>query len=278
MLDVKYVNNKEELVLLGKAGNFLNESDIRDYQWEYSANYNRVYSFDKSLTEKTLPVIFYHLLDWEHRNDIWENANLMYEIFDRDVREGTPGKLWIGDYYIDAYIVGSSKSDYSNEKIIKINFSVLSDFRWRKDVVKTFGGATPFEPGSYDVDYPHDYKYDYVPGNNIRILTSEAVAPFDFEILFQGPAEDPMVVAGGWIYRVYTILEAGEFLVVNSISKTIKKITRSGQEINEFSKRDREHYIFQKMPVSSGSTSIMWQPNHIVQITAFTERSEPKWI
>ena len=79
-------------------------------------------------------------------------------------------------------------------------------------------------------------------------------------------------------YQVFTKLEIGEYLAVDSYDKTIIKTKVNGEEINEFGKRDRQHYIFDKMPVNGGNSIIIFEPNSIVSITAYVERSEPKWI
>ena len=98
------------------------------------------------------------------------------------------------------------------------------------------------------------------------------------EIVFHGACEDPTLIAGGKVYRVYTALEEGEYLTINSIEKTIVKTKANGEKVNEFSRRDRENYIFEKMPATDGRTLMQWQEGCIVSVRSFTERSEPKWI
>lgn len=282
MLECRYVNSLGAEFIFNIENNRLNKSDIRDYEWNYIEQFNKVKAFNSTMKTRNIVVTFFERLYYMYHNEVYYKAQDLYAITDVDVRTLKSGKLYIGDYYINCYIVGSAKQEYDNGVIIRETLSVLSDFRWIKEVNKTFGGATPYEPTPGERDYPYDYKWDYVIGNNARRLFSDSIAPFDFRIIFQGPAESPMlkVQARNEVktYQVFTKLEMGEYLAVDSYEKTIIKTKVNGEKINEFGKRDRNHYIFDKMPVNGGNSIIIFEPGSIVSITAYVERSEPKWI
>lgn len=269
VLECRYVNSAGDTVYFGTDGTFLNEGSIRDYQWEYTTQYSKVKAFNKSMKERVLPVVL-------AGESLFENAEKLYSILDYDVLTGNQGTLYIGDYFIRCYIVASAKSKYTNGKIIKLNLSVLSDFRWWKEVYKIFGASSAYE--DEDIDYPRDYLMDYSPPGSNQKFVSESVGPFEFEIVFQGPVVNPTLIVEGNLYRVYTTILPAERLTINSLDKRVYRTKVRGAEENEFMYRDREHYIFEKMPSVDGISKVNWQTGHIVSIKAFTERSEPRWI
>lgn len=275
MLECKYVNGMGDTFIFGTQNNRINKSDIRDYEWQYTEQYDKIKQFTKKLTTRSIPVRFFNRAGED--SEVYDRAEDLYAITDRDVRTLTPGRLYIGDYCIEAYVVASAKQEYDNGVIISETLSILSDFRWRKEVVKTFGGSTPYEPSDEVRDYPKDYMWDYIASHSQRRIITNSIAPYDFKIVFQGPVVNPTLIVGGNIYRVYTEIYTGEYLTADSVQKTIIRTKINGEKVNEFSYRDRDNYIFEKMPVRNGSSLVQWQEGKIVELTAFVERSEPKW-
>lgn len=278
MLECKYVNSMNQEFVFGIENNRINKSDIRDYEWEYTEQYDKIKKFSKGLTTRSIPVHFFNRTYYMYHNEMYYRAEDLYEITDRDVRTLSQGKLYIGDYYVNCYVVGSAKQEYDNGVVISETLSVLSNWKWKKDVTRIFGASSAFEPLPGEQDYPYDYMYDYTMGASQSRIVSNSVAPFDFKIIFQGPVENPMLIVGGNIYRVYADVYQGEYLTVDSVEKTIIKTKQNGEQVNLFSYRDRDNYIFEKMPVRNGSSIVQWQSGKIATLTAYVERSEPKWI
>lgn len=274
MLECKYVNSLGDAFIFGIGNNRINKSDIRDYEWTYTEQYDKIKKFSKELKTRSIPVHFFNRFGRD--GEMYDRAEDLYSITDLDVMTTSPGRLYIGDYCIEAYVVASAKPEYDNGVLISEVLSILSDFRWRKEVKKTFGGSSAYERTGTS-DYPHDYMYDYIASHSQRRLVTHAIAPFDFQIVFQGPVETPMLIVGGNVYRVYTEIYTGEYLTVDSVQKTVTRTKVNGEKVNEFSFRDRENYIFQKMPVRNGSSLVTWQEGKVVELTALVERSEPTW-
>lgn len=277
---VKYINSQNEVLdLASDTYKMLRDSSLFDYDWEHQImnEYNPViYAFERSMVQKNITVD----VSARTRKEYIEACNRFLEVTEKDIYSSAPGKIVIGQFYLPCYIT-AKKLDawHPGANRIRNTYTILSERgRWMKDVYKVFGAASVYEPESTDRDYPKDYRMDYVPSGGINRLISDSFVPFDFEIVFQGPVTDPQVICGGTVYRVFTTLEEGETLTVNSLSKKIYKTKVNGEVINEFSKRDRDNYIFNKMPATSGSTYIEHTEGTIVSIRAYTERSEPKWI
>lgn len=279
MLECKYVNSAEREFLFNIDNNRINHSDIRDYDWEYTERYNRIKAFNRTLKTRSIPVFFFNRAG--HANEMCTRAQDLYAMADYDVRMLQPGKLYIGDYYINCYIVGSSKQKYDNGVVIAENLTVLSDFAWHKEVERIFSPNFQ-QPSQEDTDYPYDYPWDYIISGQRRFTTG-SIAPFDFKIVFSGPiypSAELIVSAGATAhtYRVYTTVEQGEYLTVDSREKKIYLTKINGEVINKYSDRDRNNYIFEKMPVENGISRIISEPEYLITVTAYVERSEPMWI
>ena len=282
MIEVKYINHLgEEVILSSGKYNMLRDNSLSDYEWEANTKneYNTsIYSFSRSMVKKKITI------------DIRANTKKQYKelvdrlsaIFERDIYAVKPGKLVVNDnYYINCYIVAKTNVLFQPlSNITRCDYILLSESgRWYKDVYSVFGvtsGAQKIE--TFEIDYPHDYPYDYAPGYSHNRLLSDSDVPFDFELVFNGPWENPYVTISNHIYRVFTTLEEGEYLTVNSKTKTIVKTKKNGEKINEFYLRDRDNYIFEKIIPTNGSNYIGFEEGKILSIRAFVERSDPRWI
>lgn len=281
MLECKYVNSQFKTFVFNIDNNRINKSDIRDYEWQYTEQYNKIKTFNTSLKTRSIPVTFFNRFGYRNRNEMYTKAQDLYAMTDYDVRSLQMGKLYIGDYYINCYIVGSSKQKYDNGVVIAETLTVLSDFMWHKEIERIFG-PNIYTPSIEDSDFPYDYPWDYILAGTKRFTTG-SIAPFDFKIVFSGPIypnAEVTVMAGGnaHTYRVYTSVNSGEYLTVDSREKKIYLTKTNGEVVNKYNDRDRENYIFQKMPIENGTSSIVLNEAYLVTITAYVERSEPLWI
>ena len=84
-----------------------------------------------------------------------------------------------------------------------------------------------------------------------------------------------MTIAGHE-YGVLDTLTAGQFISVNSLTKKIVKSDMYGNTENVFHLRDRDSYIFEKIP--EGKAVVARDRELRVDITIFDERGEPDWI
>ena len=102
-MNVRYVNNKGVEVNLNKEPYKLLVSDLLDYEWEVLKSSNKISGFEKSVSEKTINI------------DIMKNKSktarqLMNElsfVFESDIVNKMPGKLYIDDNYMRCYIFAS---------------------------------------------------------------------------------------------------------------------------------------------------------------------------
>ena len=69
---------------------------------------------------------------------------------------------------------------------------------------------------------------------------------------------------------------SGEFLIINSKTRKIRRRLVNGTYVNEFNNRERSSNIFEK--IATGVNSVIFDEINGFEITLFLERSEPKWI
>lgn len=281
MQDIKYVNHLGEEVSLGRGTyKMLKDTSLLNYDWTHLTKNEydpTIRAFSRSLVEKDISIRIQSKSKLQYNKDL----NYLHEIFEKDIYAVTPGKIIIGDYYLSCYITAKTMSKYYPGALSMVNqYKVLSETgRWYHIIEKTFGAGSQSQVIDTGVrDYPRDYKYDYAPASGINRLISDSFVPFDFEIIYNGPWDTPYVIVSNYMYRVYTELAQGEYLTVNSKTKTIVKTKKNGEKVNEFYLRDRDNYIFEKMKATNGSSYVSIPEGKICSIKAFTERSEPKWI
>lgn len=268
MLDtLTYINHLNEAVTFGVGDILIDKNDVRDYEWSYNPQYNRILGFKRQITKKTLPVLIYGA----NRN---ETANRLFEIIEKDVLANQSGRLYSGNYYLSGFFYGSRKESYNDARFLRTKLTfVTTQTRWiysKTYVFRTWDGGE-----DTGFDYPHDYPIAYGSPISIQNLTNTGFVPSNFLIRVYGPVQNPSVIIGGDVHRVYCTLMASEYLEIDSINKTIIKTAANGNKSNQFLHRDLDHYVFEK--IKSGVNTVSVVPPCSVDITILEERSEPAW-
>lgn len=249
--------------------------------WEYnsiagSGGLSRIKRFykDAQETEITLEIL---ADDADQYNAIMEQ---MHRCFERDIRTMTPGRLWWGDFYKECFIVESKYEDF--EELLefvqkKITIVSVSPF-WTRDITTHFYAREELQG---TLDYPFDYGsgasgYDYDPNAQADYFRNDSIYDANFTMIFYGPASNPQVVIGGHSYTLYTTLTAGERAEIDSRTKKITKYSINGGTENIFHTRDKDSYIFQKIPY--GPLPVNKAAALALDIVIYDERGEPVWI
>ena len=246
-------------------------------KWEYSTisgvnGLGRVKRFYKDTQEAKL-----------HLDIMADNADefnrIMYRLhrtFDRDIRRMKPGKLWWNDFCKEVFAVETSQNEF-DELFEAVNREVtfISVYPyWVRRITYQYGtNITNVDAG---LDYDHDYDFDYGMEEITEVIQNDCIDAANFEMKFYGPIENPSVTIGGHEYEVLTTLAEGDYVIVNSLTKKILQYDAYGNVENVFHLRNRDSYIFQKIP--EGETAIARSKDHMLDITIFDERGEPEWI
>lgn len=267
-----YNNNRNEVNVFGSKELFINDMDLFDYGWSYDTNFGRVDNFRRDIQERELTISIYGKTEAEANN----RKNKVFEVFEKDILANTPGKLWIGDYYLSCYIVeGAMLAYYRQGNYLSKGITIVTDTPyWIKETSNIFrsleGGQN--SKSFYDYDYPYGYSNNL----GVRNINNNHFIESDIKIIIHGPVINPTIYINGYQYKVNTELLMGEYLTISTKDKTIIKTKNNGEQINEFYKRDKDYNIFRK--ISPGSSFVSWDETFTFEIIVIEERSEPKWI
>ena len=266
-----YKNSMNETLSFGQDGIFVNSNDLRDYKWNVTSKNNRISGFDKGVTTKSLPVV----IMCNSEEEGIEIRNKLFEVCEKDVLLEQHGRIIIGDYYMKCYINGSKKAEYlKSKRYMKTTLTVTTDFPyWVKETMATFGYGVGSQGGN--LDFNNDFPYDYTSTLLSKTLNNANFVPSNFIMRIYGPCENPRVTIEGHDYEVTKTLEANENITIDSIAKTIVLTHANGRTENCFNLRNKNSYIFEKMPV--GISSVSNNSDFKFDITLLEERSEPKW-
>lgn len=271
--NIKYVNSQGNVLEFGKKYIFANENDLRNYQWIYDSDRKCVENFQKKITEKTLPVTICCPTQRICRNV----KNDMFELFEQDIINEVPGKLYIGDYYLECFIYASDKSDYLIGQHTKLSLKIVTAAdAWVKEELFQYRYET-IESDDSGRGYSYGYEYDYSasPGNATQFANSN-FNEAEFIMTIYGYAQNPAISIGGHIYALNYTIQAGERVEIDSKRQTIRLYKLNGATVNIFRFRDRKNDIFHK--IKSGEQAIYWNADFNFDLLLKAERSEPIWM
>lgn len=273
MSEIYYINSKNEKIYLDKYPfKMLSETSLFDYEWRYETKRNnKVKNIKKTTRTATLSVV----VSGQTSEEYYQNIAQLYEALDYDCAIGSPGKLYFGRYYLQCYFYkGEKPKKYLNVKQSTVSFTVVTDLvNWVKETVTSYRNRQVTGTDVNGIDYPHDYKHDYMSA--IQTVNNTSFYPSDFVLTIYGPCMEPAITIGENIYMVHTTLDTGDYLVIDSRNRKITKVLNDGTHVNEFSKRDKEHYVFEK--IIQGINPVTWESNFDFDISILDERGEPKW-
>lgn len=276
-MDLRYVNSRGVELNLTQWPYMYSSGDIYDFMWSYemaSGNLDRITEFYKAPLE--MPIKISIMADTEE--DFLNAVNHLFETTETDIIDLIPGKLYLGDMYMKCYIRGIKKAKFNAG--IEFMFSELNVIAekpsWITESTKSFLPANKGTDYLY-LDYPYDYDHDYSPDvMPVEYINLDHYASCDYLLKIYGPAIDPAVTIGGIVRQVYTTLEAGQCLLIDSRDKTVKRVFSDGAVLNEFNNRRRgTKSIFEQ--IIPGLNEIIWNNAFGFDLTLFIARSEPAW-
>lgn len=307
---LKYINSQGIEVDLSKFPTRVKEALFHEYSWEYEGAEQRfgveIEYFKKGPKSYSL-VIAFSGTNEEKRMLL----NTFCDITEYDVQNKTPGKLYVDDYYINCFVVGSKTEPAEESAWVERTLDVLcpNPF-WILENTYTFlpeknipdpnilypvitgdiytgipldnGAVIPdfdfdfVRPSDKKIEYPlFDLPFDYKRETGTRKINNTAYIPGNFVMTIYGYAVNPVIIIGGHTYQVYATIYEGERLVIDSRKKTVVKIGRFGEMTNLYNARNKVQSVFEKIP--PGESALSWEGNFGVDLTIYDERSEPKW-
>lgn len=267
-------NHLGEEIESGQGGFYVNSNDLRDYTWSYEESSDRIVGFKRGVVKKSIPIVI--LTENEEKAVCLKNW--ITTLSEKDVCDMNPGRIIINGCYMRGYIYESKKTKYYyNKRFLQSTLKFVSDEpQWVTESTKAFHPVGS-DTGYPHLDYPYDYDYDYAPDIiSAGHINLDHYAPCKYLLKIYGPAINPAVTIGGIVRQVYTTLEAGQYLLIDSRDKTVKRVLNDGSVLNEFDNRRRgTKSIFE--PITPGMNGVTWNNAFGFDLTLFIERSEPEW-
>ena len=246
---------------------------IRGREWEYTIGYMSLSGVTRAARECSLSVAFIGL----------SSADALRRLADRDMSEGTPGRLEVDGWSQRAYVTKAEPSSISRSHVIMSLTVVLLDGVWRKGHTVSFEPLAATSGDGEFLDLPYDLPYDFgVPPTRKYFDGSEwGAAPLKFTVY--GPAVNPAIrIDGNWYKADLTVPEGG-YLVIDPLAspRAVTLVNADGSTVDAFSKARRGdglgsgEYIFQ--PASPGTHEVDWNGSFGFDLTWYEEEGEPPW-
>jgi hypothetical protein len=273
---IKFENHIKESMDWGSCGIYVNYNDLHDYSWNYTSDNNKISAFNKGIVKKSIPVI----IACSSEEEGIAMKNRLLEICEKDVLAMQHGKIVIGDYFLKCFITGSKKKKYLMHKgYLETTLTLTTDFpQWVKESTVTFGvmgSGSGIEEGKRNFDFNFDFPFDYASEMTNKKVNNTGFVPSNFKLVVYGACINPSVHIAGHTYQVNVEVGEGEYLTIDSLEKTIILTKYDGTTQNCFNNRNRDSYIFEKIP--SGDNVVTWEGNFGFDVILLEERSEPKW-
>lgn len=270
---LKYKNHVNEVFEFGKDGIFVELNELHDYEWAVTKKGSRISALNRDVSKRKLPVII--ICATEEKGI--KARNKLLEVVEKDVLAMKHGKIIIGDYCFRCFVTKSQKKNYlTTKRLMEVTLTLTTDFPyWVKETTVSFSKKATGEEGGKNLDFAHDVPYDFSNEVENRELNNTGFVGADFRMVIYGACSNPALYVNGHLYQVNCDVGASEYLTIDSVSKKVYLTANDGTVTNVFNLRNKESYIFEKIP--SGKSAVTWEGDYGFDITILEERSEPKW-
>lgn len=281
--DIAYVNALGERVEFGGSEDGLHyfEHGLRDWSWSYTVGTaGAVTGFSRRPSkprEVSFPVgIAAH--DGESGIALRNRVEQMGEV---DIALRSPGRLYVGDWYVRAYVVACEPTDYwMDDRIAELDLTVLvEDPSWLRETVRTFVPETGDEQ-SGGTDFPFDFPFEFLRERASRTVYNGSLFPQDFLWRAYGPIDDPWIRIGGNLYQVHVDVPSGSMLEVDSIARSVRVVGPDGTSTQAYGYREpgaegSGSYILERIPV--GTSTIAWPNTFTFDLAVYEARTSCPW-
>lgn len=205
-----------------------------------------------------------------------EKLEEFFELTNYDVEMLKPGRLTVGDQYIDCFIIKSEVERYDDRhRTLGKKCTVYAPYPyWIEDRKLTFKKIEVEQ--SSGIDLPLDFSFDLGKAERgMDRIENRHYIPTSFLMIFYGPCVNPSVTIGGHLYKVNITLSSGEYLQIDSINKRVIRHTSAGGDVSEYNKREKSQSVFE--PIQPGRQTLVWSGAFSFDLILHQERSELKW-
>lgn len=278
MIEVYYLSGDgKQKIDLASYPYWLQTGDFLDYEKTYVESQGRIQEISNTLKERYLLLTVFG----KNENEYYENLNTLHEIFEKDIANMTPGRLYFQKSYMQCYVFASQKTEWEDTDCMLDNEIKIVPAHpvWITEQTVSINPITQ-TVDSNAKGYPYSYPYSYAQSDTATSIKIDHYAASDFQMRIYGPATSVNITIAGHVYHVDYPVEEGEYMVIDSrdflpADQRLYLVRNNGQKINIFNYRDPVYSVFKKIP--AGSITIDYNRLYGIDLTLFIERSEPKW-
>ena len=281
MLKIYYLSGSQNIKIdLTSWPYWMQTGDFLDYEKSYVESRNHIRDIKNVRKNRYLTITVFG----ENEQDYYNNLNFLHEVFEKDVANMTPGKLYFQDSYQLCYVIASAKTEWEDTDCMMDNeIRIIPVYTsWITEQHITIPAISQIQTMAVQntKKYPYTYPYRYADVYKNTKVNIDHYAESDFRMIAYGPTANVNVSINGHKYHVDYPIESGEYMVIDSRDylppeERIYLVRVNGEKINVFNYRDPEQSVFKK--ISPGYATIYYNQSYGIDLTIFKERSEPKW-
>lgn len=277
-MDLFYENNQGEIIKFYDSSYVLTEHAFFDWTLSYSIvqSASTGFKFDPATKQFKVRILPMEQEQADREQAYQDLINSFVNICAKDVNK--PGKLWTtGGEYLICRIVTSNKTKWTKGRDVTLTCQLLCDYPiWIKERTYSLSKHEDTPGANAYLDFDYDFDYDYMsPITGQENISNLGYGKAHYKAVMYGPASDPYIVIDGRIIGVSTVLQATDYLVIDSRTYEVYKVTNTGEKVNQFNNRTKATSIFDK--ISPGTHSMIWPGTFGLDLTIFEERREPEW-
>lgn len=261
-MKIYYENTAGTVINLLKKPYRCVESDVFNSTWEV----------EDDGYEKTVEIDVFDV-----KEDFAKNMEFLYKTLAYDSDNGKLGKLWVNGTYLLCNCLISEKEGWKGQiySYVYLTFKA-PELAWIHENRKEFYPVEKHETSDYGLDYEYDYAHDwcYTPSGT-QVINVDNSSDCDFSMVVYGPVTSPTVYIGDHTYKVNIDLNYDEYLIIDSMGKTILCRLDDGTVINAFQKRNKAESVFEKIP--SGESVVDYSGEFGFTLIVYEKRKEPLW-
>lgn len=197
------------------------------------------------------------------------------ELLDYDLVNGTAGKLYINGQYMRCWCTANEKKlscDFDSSATVKLTVLPETPVWFTEKHYSIPAAGTSVSSGH---KYPYRYPKRYGAGRRMVIAENTHFAPAPVKIIFYGEAERPKLYLGSQCMGIDITVGAGEYAVIDQLTREVYSVSLTGQRTNRFNERDRGGGVFRYLP--HGSNMLTLDSSGGADIILYELRSEPPW-
>lgn len=282
MMKIYYENNKNVKLDLLSVPYRLQTGDLFNYRWKrrsssFGRKTTRMKGFSREIISKKMLLGIMN----RDRKSYYKSLNYFHETVEKDVIDEVPGRLYVGETYLQCYIVASAKTNWECDvNVLDNEIELLTDGAWITEKKYEFIHKNDVKSDGNEKIYDYTYNECYYPeGKEIQFIENDSIEDADFKMIIYGPCSSVSVRIGEHLYNVAHVVQKGEYAVIDTREnaeegKRVYLVKKTGEQVNLFHYRDPINSIFTK--IQSGIHRVECTGANI-DITLYKKRSEPKW-